>query len=270
MPVLSLENVSKHFDTASGRLDVLDQITLEVGFGEVVACIGPSGCGKTTLLRIAASLELPSGGAIHLASPQDDGQAAVGFVFQEPTLLPWRSLSENVRLPAELSGREVRNTHEFVATLAAVGLEGFADYLPHQLSGGMKARAALARALVVEPKPTILLLDEAFAATDELTRSSLQKLLSQLLDSEQVACLLVTHSILEASLLAERIVVLSRLPATILDVCEVPLSREERLRDPDNACLADVRRHLRDVLANGVEKGVYEGDIKKGDPNCDA
>ncbi len=210
-PVVELRDVSVWF--ADGTV-ALEKINLSVAPGEFVAIVGPSGCGKSTLLRLVSGLASPSAG--ELTRRTDD----VGYVFQDPTLLPWRSVRRNVELFCELR-RLPRSRRRELATeaLARVGLTEFANHLPHALSGGMRMRVALARAMTL--RPSLFLFDEPFAALDEITRNRLAEHLQELFTAERFAALFVTHSVLEAAYLASRVVVMSPRPAQI--VGEVPI-----------------------------------------------
>lgn len=217
--------------------EVLRDVSLSIGAEEFVALIGPSGCGKSTLLRLAARLLVPSEGEVICE------ETNIGFVFQEPTLLPFRTVQRNVELFAELHGvpkeERVRAAKE---TLEMVGLAGFEGKYPKALSGGMKMRASLARSLVL--RPTLFLFDEPFAAVDEITRARLNEEVMRLFAAERFAAVFVTHSIPEACFLASRVVVMSRRPATILAEVEIPFPypRSEELRyDPE---FAERARHV--------------------------
>jgi NitT/TauT family transport system ATP-binding protein len=227
-----------------GPLAVLETTNLSIERDEIVALLGPSGCGKTTLLRILSGLIQPRTGLLHARTTDS------GFVFQRPVLLPWRSAIDNVLLPVELHGRvraaDVDRAREL---LALVGLAGFDDHRPGQLSGGMQQRVALARALI--ERPTVLFLDEPFSALDELTREEMNLELLRIFQSEPElqAAVLVTHSIEEAAFLADRIVVLSGRPGRVLDIVPVDLPRPRVLEHKDSerfhACVAQLRRLLR-------------------------
>ena len=233
---LSLSKVEHSFPAVG---HVMSPISLDVQDREFVALLGPSGCGKSTLLRLIAGLEQPSGGVIERnATP-----AKRGFVFQEAHLLPWRTVLENVTLPLELTKNQslkISTKSEKISpsavakkakqALAQVGLDDASELYPKQLSGGMKMRVALARALVTEP--TLLLLDEPFAALDEVNRFALQENLRSLWRSLPMTVLFVTHSVSEAAFLATRVIVLSDRPARILYDGEVqlPADRNKHLR----------------------------------------
>lgn len=201
-------------------LEALRDISLEIEAGEFVVLLGPSGCGKSTLLRLIAGLEEASEGTLAW-SPAPPRPGEIGFVFQEPTLLPWAGAAENVYLPLRLAGLRRREAMPRVeAMLAALGLAGFAKARPRELSGGMRMRVSLARALVTRPR--ILLMDEPFAALDEFTRQRLQNDLRRLWREEGLSVVFVTHSLYEAAFLASRVVVLSPRPGRIAAIHTAP------------------------------------------------
>lgn len=213
---------------ASGVVAV-DGFDLEIAEGELVALLGPSGCGKSTLLRLVAGLDEADAGEVSVRIPDTPG--SVGFVFQDAHLLPFRTVLENVELPLELAWVDQgRRRHAAREALAAVELEGAEARYPSELSGGMRMRVSIARALVTEPK--LLLLDEPFAALDEITRHRLDERLRALHAERGLTILFVTHSIAEAAFLASRVIVLSRSPARIvLDRrVELPQARAGALR----------------------------------------
>jgi NitT/TauT family transport system ATP-binding protein len=215
-------SITKRFET--GTLAV-DEANLSIADGDFVAVVGPSGCGKSTLLRMAAGLEQPTSGSVSLTTD------SVGFIFQEPTLLPWRSVRANVELCAELSGSDRTHTKERAAqSIAAVGLDQFADQLPKTLSGGMKMRVSMARALTLSPE--VLLLDEPFGALDEMTRLDMQVELQRLYTRGGFTAMFVTHSVPEAVYLANRVVVMTPRPGRIAGVVDVDFAypRAEELR----------------------------------------
>jgi NitT/TauT family transport system ATP-binding protein len=223
--MLAIKSVSKRF--ASGTI-ALDDISANLQTGDFVALLGPSGCGKSTLLRLLSGLDTPSEGVIAWEHPPVPGD--IGFVFQDATLLPWATAAENVYLPLRLRGRSKAETQELVqTTLGQVGLGDFADARPKALSGGMKMRVSIARALV--SNPLLLLMDEPFAALDEFTRHRLQDDLLALWRKTGKTIVFVTHSIYEAAYLAQRIFVMSPRPGRIAadflsDVPDVPDRRE--------------------------------------------
>lgn len=220
---IDIDRVSRTFP---GGVRAVHELSLHIPAGQFLAIIGPSGCGKSTLLRIVARLDRPTSGAVRL--PADAGMA---YVFQDAHLLPWRSVQRNVELPLELMGvaRDERRRRAR-RCLESVGLAEAAGRFPAQLSGGMRMRVSLARALVTEPR--ILLLDEPFAALDEITRQQLDDQLRALWRDRRMTVLFVTHSIMEATYLAERAVVLTPRPARVVvdRTIDLPQSRDAALR----------------------------------------
>jgi NitT/TauT family transport system ATP-binding protein len=241
-PVLELQAVSKRFTSG---LEALSGIDLRVGRGEFLSLLGPSGCGKSTLLRIVAGLSPPSSGSCHLRLGDGRSKATVagriGFVFQDPTLMPWSTVASNVELPFRIAGR-VRGEERdrAIAALRAVGLAGFERAYPHQLSGGMRMRVSIARALVTEPD--LLLLDEPFAALDEITRLALNDDLLRLWEERRPTILFVTHSVFESVYLSTRIAVMTARPGRIAAELPVglPEPRERALRTtPEYAAMCE-------------------------------
>jgi NitT/TauT family transport system ATP-binding protein len=210
---VSLRGVTKVYDNGVMALGPLD---LNVRRGEFVSLLGPSGCGKSTALRLIAGLAAPTSGTVQLSHREDGtrpGQA-IGFVFQEPTLMPWTSVKENVRLPLRLAAASARDADERVdEALARVALSEFADSYPRELSGGMKMRVSLARALVTDPD--ILLMDEPFAALDEITRFRLNNDLLALWRNLKKTVIFVTHSVFESVYLSQRVIVMTSRPGRI-------------------------------------------------------
>jgi NitT/TauT family transport system ATP-binding protein len=230
--VVALRGVSKTFASGTRALDHLD---LMVNKGEFLSLLGPSGCGKSTALRLIAGLSEPSGGAI--AWPDGDGGASrhstgdIGFVFQEPTLMPWASVFDNVYLPLKLAGiGKEEATPRVREALSGVGLADFANAFPRELSGGMKMRVSIARALSTRPK--ILLMDEPFAALDEITRFKLNNDLLVLWQSLGTTVIFVTHSVFESVYLSGRIVVMSPRPGRLMAelMIDAPYPRGESFR----------------------------------------
>ena len=213
---LAFERVSKTFPDGTRALD---EVTLHVRAGEMVAIVGPSGCGKSTLLRLASRLTPPSGGAMTIGA----GEGSPGYVFQDPTLLPWRTVQANVELLAELAGvPRAERTRLATEAIGLTGLRGFERHRPRALSGGMRMRVSLARALTMRPR--IFLFDEPFGALDEITRERLNGELLGLFERERFAGLFVTHSVGEAAFLASRVLVMSARPGRITAEIAVPFS----------------------------------------------
>ncbi len=223
-----MELIVEGVSHAYSGLPVLDGIDFTVGSGEIVALIGPSGCGKSTLLSIIGGLLRPERGAVHIAGEVPaDSLNPFTFVFQDFALLPWRTVTGNIALPLEhhaLSADERRRRIE--AALRRIGLEDFRDAYPKQLSGGMRQRVGIARALVV--RPAVLLMDEPLSALDAQTRELLIEEFLALWLGERVAAVYVTHNLAEALRLADRIVVLSRRPGRVKVVVPVPIPQRER------------------------------------------
>ncbi|HEU0157027.1 MAG TPA: ABC transporter ATP-binding protein [Stellaceae bacterium] len=252
-PVVSLRGVAKRF---AGGVTALDAIDLDIGRGEFLSVVGPSGCGKTTLLRIIAGLSQASEGErrINLGrSANGAGPAGrIGFVFQDPTLMPWSTVLGNVLLPFRLGGRiGAAERKRAAAELGAVGLAGFERAYPRQLSGGMRMRVSIARALVTDPD--LLLLDEPFAALDEITRMALNDDLMRLWASRRPTVVFVTHSVFESVYLSTRIAVMTARPGRIaanLSI-DLPQPRERALRSaaPYGALCSAVSEHLARAMA---------------------
>lgn len=258
---LTMEQVTKEFPSPSGApVWALGPVDLWVERGEFVAVVGPSGCGKSTLLRLGAGLIPASDGRIS-GSP-----AEASFVFQEPALLPWRSVERNCALPLELAGvPKAERKRRVREILDLVGLDAWGRFYPHQLSGGMKMRAALARALVADAE--IIYFDEPFSATDELNRARLNEYLSQLWIARRFAAVFVTHSIEEAVFLGQRVLVMSERPGRVLGEVRVPFvfPRSEALRTSES--FVRVEREVVNLLhseprlpASGLLTTPPEGD----------
>jgi NitT/TauT family transport system ATP-binding protein len=227
------DGLRKVYDPDGKAVEALHNVNFSVEKGEFVSILGPSGCGKSTLLMLCAGLEEISDGVLAVAGqpmtgPRDD----VGIMFQDPTLLPWKTVLENVLFPARIARVSIAPVEARArALLRSVGLQSFEDHRPHQLSGGMRQRVAICRALVNDP--SILLMDEPFSALDAITRDQMNVLLLDLWQQQQSrTALFITHSIREAVLLSDRILVMTRRPATIVQDVAVPFLRP---RHPDLA-----------------------------------
>ncbi len=239
-PEVVCTGLAKTFD---GGTEAVRPLDLTLAEGQTTALVGPSGCGKSTLLRMVAGLETPSGGTISIGGEppaQTLKHAGLSVAFQDPSLLPWRSVRGNIELALGLARRPV-DAGEIEQLIALVGLEGFAETRPAELSGGMRQRAAIARALAT--RPSLLLLDEPFGAVDELTRQQLAQDLPRIWEARGTTTLLVTHSVSEAVMLSDRIVVLSPRPAEVVADIDVNLPRPrspETARNPDFVRLTDL------------------------------
>jgi NitT/TauT family transport system ATP-binding protein len=236
-PVLAFESVGKAF----GETVAVQEVTVSVAPGEIIAIVGPSGCGKSTLLRMASGLSSPSSGRLTVADRD------IGYVFQDATLLPWRTVQHNLELFGELAGLpEAERRARAAQALELTGLTGFERHRPRQLSGGMRMRVSLARALTM--RPAVFLLDEPFGALDEITRQRLNDEFLSIHGREQFAAVFVTHSVAEATYLASRVLVMSRRPGRIVADVAVPFGypRAGALRfDPDFVTVtAEISRAL--------------------------
>ncbi|MFA7296443.1 MAG: ABC transporter ATP-binding protein [Dehalococcoidia bacterium] len=247
-PAIEVRGVTHHYGGDDGLLAV-DDASLAVAEGEFVSLVGPSGCGKTTLLRAVAGLLAVERGTVHLSGDTPRAAAAahaVGLVAQEPGLLPWRTAEENVALPLQLGGIDAERQGEVRAALDRVGMTEFARFRPRELSGGMRQRVALARALVHRPR--VLLMDEPFGALDELSREDLCVELLRVWEHERVSVLFVTHSIREAVLLSDRVVVMSPAPGRVVAEVPITLPRPRTLAMLESEACAAAVREIRAAL----------------------
>lgn len=248
-PLVSLQGVARRYPGGTLALQDLD---LAIGRGSFITLLGPSGCGKSTVLRLLAGLDQPSAGSVAWDRGQRPAAGRTGFVFQDPTLMPWSRVAANVGLPLRLAGlpREER-ARKVDAAMAAVGLAGFGQAYPHQLSGGMRMRASIARALVTQPE--LLLLDEPFAALDEVTRFGLQQDLLAQWTERRFTAVFVTHSIGEAAWLSQRIAVMGARPGRVMRVFDVPFgeARTPGLRHSAEfaAFCAEVSAAMREAMS---------------------
>jgi NitT/TauT family transport system ATP-binding protein len=253
--VVTMSHVSKVF--SNGTL-ALSDMSLTVGRGEFISLLGPSGCGKSTALRIIAGLGAASSGTIDWPSSKINSRGLpegdIGFVFQEPTLMPWQTVFGNVYLPLRLNGvGKKAATETIMATLAEVGLADFATAYPRELSGGMKMRVSIARALVTKPK--LLLMDEPFAALDEITRQKLNDDVRRLWKNSGVTVIFVTHSVFESVYLSNRIVVMRARPGQVFTDMPIHTSGERdelyRASEEYRAACFDVSKALQDAIHVG-------------------
>lgn len=247
---ISLRGITHDYPTTDGHsVRALTNVSLEVGLNEFAVVVGPSGCGKSTVLRIIAGLVQPTSGSVRvfdygLSGPRED----VGMVFQSPTLLPWLDIISNVIFPIRHRGRRVTNEdlERANSLLDLVGLHGIAERYPDELSGGMQQRVGIARALLSDPD--ILLLDEPFSALDALTRDEMSFELEKIWMQRRTATLLITHSIPEAVLLADRILVMSARPGFVRETISVDLSRPRGPHTMREAAYQAICDHLRGQL----------------------
>jgi NitT/TauT family transport system ATP-binding protein len=253
MTYLSIENLSKVYATRGGAVRALDNVSFAARRGEFVSIVGPSGCGKSTLLMMAAGLLPISSGSISVGDelvtrPRTD----IGIVFQSPVLLEWRTALGNVLLQAEARGMERREAeHKARALLESVGLAGFEGKYPHELSGGMRQRVSLCRALIHEPPQ--LLMDEPFGALDALTRDQIVLDLQDIWNQRRMTVLFITHSVGEAVFLSDRVVVMTPRPGRIDRIVDIDLPRPRRLAMRDSAQFTAYNRQILDCfLSRGV------------------
>ncbi|NYT93058.1 ABC transporter ATP-binding protein [Salinispora sp. H7-4] len=250
--MIRLSGVSRNFNGRSGQVEALRGIDLDIGDGEFVAVLGRSGCGKSTLLRLIAGLLPVTIGEVTVAdAPVTHPRPDVAMLFQRPALLPWRTVLDNVLLPVEIFGwKRAQHRDRARQLLELTGLAGFEKRLPHELSGGMQQRVSLCRSLIGEPR--VMLMDEPFSALDALTREELSGELQRVHMETSATVVFVTHSIEEAVLLADRVVVLSPRPGRIRDIVDVSIPRPRTLGR--NAHLADVARVSADLHELLAEK----------------
>jgi NitT/TauT family transport system ATP-binding protein len=245
---IELDQVGKTYQTRTGSVHAVAQASFEVRQGEFVSLLGPSGCGKSTLLMMVAGLERPSAGRLGfcgqpILGPRSDN----GIIFQDATLLPWKSVLENVMFPIDILKRP-RADYEARAMelIARVGLRGFERKKPHELSGGMRQRVAICRALIHDPQ--VLLMDEPFSALDAITRDQMNIVLAEMLENYNKTVLFVTHSIREAVYLSDRVLVMSGRPSTITLDLSIDFPRPRKPDIEDVPRFREMVRHLRESI----------------------
>jgi NitT/TauT family transport system ATP-binding protein len=248
-PILAADCVSHTYAGPNGGTRALDCVSLAMQPQEFVSVVGPSGCGKSTLLRILGGLLRPTQGtALLYGEPTTRPRRRVGFVFQKANLMPWRTVLENVSLPLELGGQNADVRHRAALDLIQlVGLEGFEQAFPGELSGGMEQRVAIARALIHEPE--VLLLDEPFGSLDAMTRERMGEELLRIRAARHKTVLMVTHNISEAILLADRVVALSPRPGRVRAEFEVPLPRPRDLKMLHSPVTGELSQRIREAIA---------------------
>lgn len=244
-PIIKIEKVEKTYFTRTDDVHALGPISLSFSEGETLGIVGPSGCGKSTLLRAVAGLEEPTSGKIEVAGDPVAGPVQdVGIVFQRDLLLDWRTVIDNVMLPSELRKCDRATTLDRAhQLLTELGVNDFAMRNPWELSGGMRQRVSIARALLL--RPSILLLDEPFSALDALTRDQMNVILQRLQTHEQVSTLFITHSIPEAVFLSDRVIVMSQRPGRVLDDIEVNLPKPRKLSIREDPKFTEITRRIR-------------------------
>jgi NitT/TauT family transport system ATP-binding protein len=246
--LIDIQSVTKAFGGRDSPTIALDNVSLNVEEGEFVSFVGHSGCGKSTLLRLMSGLDMPTRGRIVFDGKELDGPVpSMGMAFQQPTLLPWRTVLQNVLLPFELAGvtppDRIQRARDI---LVMAGLNGFEDHFPDQLSGGMQQRVGICRSLVMNPK--VLFLDEPFAALDMLTRDEMAMELKALTQRTSITTLFVTHSIQEAVLLSDRIFVMSPRPGRVVSVFTVDASHPRDGKIEDSEPMMRIVRDIKELI----------------------
>jgi NitT/TauT family transport system ATP-binding protein len=252
VPDIEITDLALRYRTAKGTVLALQKVSMAIPPRSFVSIVGPSGCGKTTLLKILSGVLKPSSGSVAFdgeAIDKTDLAGKIGYVFQRPLLLPWRTALQNVVLTSEVARKSLSKAEregEARRWLALAGLASFENHLPHELSGGMQQRVSLCRALAF--RPPLLLMDEPFAALDEITRETMQGELLQLWDVTESSVLFITHSIGEAVLLSERIVIMSARPGTVEEIIDVPFPRPRGEEIRGTAEFTKLVEHIRQRL----------------------
>lgn len=247
--IIGISQLEKRFTTRSGEtVNALTNVNLDIREGEFISVVGPSGCGKTTLLRILAGLERATSGTVECGGVQiTDPRPDVGVVFQQATLLPWNTVLENIMLPVRLKGdRSEDAIPRAQGLLSFMGLKDFAKKYPFELSGGMQQRVSICRALMREPR--ILLMDEPFGALDAMTREAMNMELMRVWSEERKTVVFITHSIPEAVLLGDRVVVMSPRPGRISEVIDVDIDRPRTLQTMGTPRFGQLCDHIRTIF----------------------
>ena len=252
VPHIEIENLNLHYRTKGANVAALNSVSIEIPPRSFISVVGPSGCGKSSLLKVLSGvIRATSGRVLFDGRPIEDAEllGKIGYVFQRPLLLPWRTTLQNILLTMEVARKDMPLTERIAAAhkwISLTGLGGFEDRLPHELSGGMQQRVSLSRALAFQPP--ILLMDEPFAALDEITREALQEELLRLWNLTRSTVVFITHSISEAVLLSERIIVMTARPGRVDEIIDVPFPhpRNEELRG--SPMFAELVQHIRQKL----------------------
>ena len=249
MPLIAVQNVSRVFTSGAKTVHALERVSFEIQAGHFVSLVGPSGCGKSTLLKIVSGLLPASSGTISVSDKRvDEPLENVGMVFQSPVLLKWRPVLANVLLPVEFAKRDLAShTERALSLLKLVGLEGFEEMYPHQLSGGMQQRVSLCRALVMDPQ--LLLMDEPFGALDAMTRDELDMELLRIWQDRKKTVLFVTHSIQEEVFLSDHVIVMSARPGRLLEQITIQLPRPRTMEMMSGSRFGEYTLKIRSLLA---------------------
>jgi len=252
---IEASRVSKVYRAGTrAALEAVSTVSFSVPHGQFVAILGPSGCGKSTVLMMVGGLEPVSGGSILIdGSTMTGPRASIGIMFQDPTLLPWKSALDNVLFPIRVLKRPIGTYREAARNLLEqVGLAGFEDKKPHELSGGMRQRVAICRTLVYDPD--LLLMDEPFSALDAISRDEMNELLLDLWQQYRKTALFVTHSIREAVLLADRVLVMTKRPATIVEDLTIPFARPRSIALGESPEFNEICGHLRERIEESHDR----------------
>jgi NitT/TauT family transport system ATP-binding protein len=262
--LLVVENLTKSFPTPEGALTAVDRLSIAVRDGEFLAVIGPSGCGKSTLFNVIGGLIGGYEGGVTVAGERINGpHPAVGMVFQEESTFPWRTVIENVAFPLEVAGMKKALRHEKARHfIHMVGLDGFENRYPSELSGGMRQRVSLARTLASEPK--ILLMDEPFAALDEQTRLLLGDKVLQIQEELKQTTLLITHNITEAVQLADRILVMTYRPGTVKRIVDIDLPRPRSSEIVGSDAFGRYVAQIWSDLREEASRGLHDDETRRG------
>ena len=254
-PKICARNVGKIYDTASGPFTAVEDFDLDVADGEFVAIVGPSGCGKSTFLRMAAGLEDITSGSISINRGPNKARPLNSVVFQEYAIFPWKTVIENVAFGPQMRGISTKQRIETARYwLDRVGLANFADYYPHQISGGMKQRVSIIRALANDPE--VLLMDEPLGALDAQTRVVLQEELLRIWEETRKTVVYITHSLEEAVLLGDRVVLMSAQPGRILDIYKIDLPRPRSFETTNLRAFSEYRAMIWDRLSAEVTRAM--------------
>ena len=251
-PLIAVQEVCRVFASVSSVVSALEQVSFEVQVGDFVSIVGPSGCGKSTLLKIVSGLLATTSGKVLVhGKPVAGPLENVGMVFQSPVLLKWRPVIGNILLPVEFAKLDVADYRETVRSLIAlVGLQGFEEMYPHQLSGGMQQRVSLCRALVTDPQ--LLLMDEPFGALDAMTRDELDLELLRIWQERKKTVLFVTHSIQEAVFLSDHVLVMSARPGRLLEQISIRLPRPRTMEMMSTSQFGEYTLRIRSLLGHAT------------------
>ncbi|TMJ56878.1 MAG: ABC transporter ATP-binding protein [Alphaproteobacteria bacterium] len=263
-PYVEVAEVGKVYRSGTAAaIEAVSSVSFTVARGQFVAVLGPSGCGKSTLLMMVGGLEAVTAGRITIGGePMTGPRTSIGIMFQDSTLLPWKSAYDNVLFPIRVLKRPLACYRDGARQLLErVGLDGFMHKKPHELSGGMRQRVAICRALIYDPE--LLLMDEPFSALDAITRDEMNELLLDLWQQYTKTALFVTHSIREAVFLADRVLVMTRRPATIVEDLMIPFARPRPLAIGESREFNEICGHLRER----IEKGHYRGRERRFEAN---